>query len=155
MWYVWLILAGIFMIAEIITVGFLIFWLGLGSLCAMLTSFITDNIIIQTTVFVLTSTLFILFTRPLVKKFTKKDKTIVTNAFAIVNKKAIVLQDINPTLGTGQIKVDGQVWSAKCEANEIIKKDTEVFILKIDGVKAVVTTDRLHISNAEKEEAKV
>lgn len=140
MWYVWLILAGIFMIAEIITVGFLIFWLGLGSLCAMLTSFITDNILIQTTVFVLTSTLFILFTRPLVKKFTKKDKTVVTNAFAIVGKKAIVLQDINPTLGAGQIKVDGQVWSAKCEGENIISKDTEVFILAIDGVKAVVSS---------------
>ena len=40
MWYVWLILAGIFVIAEIMTTGFLIFWLGLGSLCAMITSFI-------------------------------------------------------------------------------------------------------------------
>ena len=59
MWYVWLILAGIFVIAEIATVGFLIFWLSLGSLCAMVTSFFTDNLIIQTAVFVITSALFI------------------------------------------------------------------------------------------------
>lgn len=64
MWYVWLILAGIFVIAEIATVGFLIFWLSLGSLCAMVTSFFTDNLIIQTAVFVITSALFILCTRP-------------------------------------------------------------------------------------------
>ena len=138
MWYVWLILAGIFMIAEILTVGFLIFWLGLGSLCAMVTSFFTNNIIIQTAVFVVTSTLFIFCTRPFIKKLTQKDKTIVTNAFAIVGKKAIVLKDINPTDGTGQIKVDGQVWSAKCEAEKVIPKNTEVLILAIDGVKAVV-----------------
>ena len=135
MWYIWLILAGIFMIAEIMTVGFLIFWLGLGSLCAMITSFFTDNIIIQTAVFVVTSTFC---TRPFVKKLTKKDKTVVTNAFAIVGKKAIVLKDINPTDGTGQIKVDGQVWSAKCEEGKIIPKDSEVLVLAIDGVKAVV-----------------
>lgn len=141
MWYIWLILAGIFMIAEIITVGFLVFWLGLGALCAMLTSFITDNIVIQTAVFVITSTLFIFCTRSFVKKLTKKDKTVATNAFAIVGKKALVVKDINPTLGVGQIKVDGQIWSAKCENDEVIEKDTEVSILKIDGVKAVVTTD--------------
>ncbi len=139
MWYIWLILAGIFMIAEIATVGFLIFWLGLGSLCAMVTSFFTDNIIIQTAVFVVTSTLFIFCTRPFAKKLTKNDKSVVTNAFSIVGKKAVVLKDINSTDGTGQIKVDGQVWSAKCETENVIPKDTEVLVLAIDGVKAVVT----------------
>ena len=141
MWYVWLILAGIFVILETITMGFLVFWLGLGSLCAMITSFFTDNIFIQTLVFVITSTLFILATRPIVKKFTKKDKTTVTNAFAIVGKKAIVTKEVNPTMGIGQIKVDGQDWSAKCDGDKNIPKDTEVLILRIDGVKAVVTTD--------------
>ena len=100
MWYIWLILAGIFMIAEIITVGFLVFWVGLGALCAMITSFFTDNLILQTTVFVITSTMLIFCTRPFVKKLTKKDKTIVTNAFAIVGKKAIVLKEINSTLSS-------------------------------------------------------
>ena len=141
MWYIWLILAGVFIVAEIMTVGFLVFWLGLGSLCAMVVSFFTNNIIIQTAVFVVTSTLFIFCTRPFVKRITKKDKNVVTNAFAIVGKKAIVTNDINPTLGVGQIKVDGQVWSAKCPDDEIIKSGTEVLILAIDGVKAVVTAN--------------
>ena len=135
MWYIWLILSGIFMIAEIITVGFLIFWLGIGALIAMLVSFITDNVIIQTAVFVISSTLLIFCTRPFVKKLTKKDKDVVTNAFAIVGKKALVIKDINPTLGSGQ------VWSAKCEDDTIIAQGTEVYILKIEGVKAVVTAN--------------
>ena len=141
MWYIWLILAGIFVIAEIATVGFLIFWLSLGSLCAMITSFFTDNIIIQTAVFVVTSALFIFFTRPLAKKLDKTDNPLVTNAFSIIGKKAIVVKEINPTLGVGQIKVDGQVWSAKSNGEEIISEGTEVSILSIDGVKAVVTAD--------------
>ena len=141
MWYVWLILAGIFVIAEIATVGFLIFWLSLGSLCAMITSFFTDNLIIQTAVFVVTSALFILCTRPLAKKLGKTDNNLTTNAFSIIGKKAIVVKEINPTLGVGQIKVEGQVWSAKSNGEEIISEGTEVSILSIDGVKAVVTAD--------------
>ena len=141
MWYFWLILAGIFVIAEIATVGFLIFWLSLGSLCAMLTSFFTDNIIIQTAVFVVTSVLFIFLTRPLAKKLAKTDNTLVTNAFSIIGKKAIVIKEINPTLGVGQIKIDGQVWTAKSTNEEIISEGTEVLILNIDGVNAVVSTD--------------
>lgn len=140
MWTIWLLLIGIFAVAEIITPGFLVIWLSAGSFCGMITSFFTDNIIIQTTVFVISSAVFIFFTRPLAKKLDKKGKTVVTNAFAIVGKKAIVLQDINPTTSTGQIKVDGQVWSAKCQNEEIIPKDTEVFVLAIDGVKAVVSS---------------
>lgn len=141
MWYIWLILAGIFVIAEIATVGFLIFWLSLGSLCAMITSFFTDNIIIQTAVFVVTSALFIFFTRPLAKKLEKTDNPLVTNAFSIIGKKALVIKEINPNQGVGQIKIDGQVWTAKSTNEEIISEGTEVLILSIDGVKAVVSTD--------------
>lgn len=150
MWYFWLILAGIFIIAEIATVGFLIFWLSLGSLCAMLTSFFTDNIIIQTAVFVVTSVLFIFLTRPLAKKLAKTDNTLVTNAFSIIGKKAIVIKEINPTLGVGQIKIDGQVWTAKSTNEEIISEGTEVLILNIDGVKAVVSTDLTNLKIEQK-----
>ena len=62
MWPVWLVLAGIFFIVEIATTGFLVFWLGIGSLFAMITSFFTENLIIQMVVFITTSTLLIIFT---------------------------------------------------------------------------------------------
>ena len=48
MWQIWLIIAGICLIIEIMTVGFLIFWFAIGALLAMVTSLFTDNIIIQT-----------------------------------------------------------------------------------------------------------
>ena len=82
----------------------------------------------------------IIFTKPVVKKFLIKDEdTVVTNVYSIIGKKAIVTKDINPTLGVGQIKVEGQDWSAKCDSDAIIEKGTEVEILDINGVKAVVT----------------
>ena len=69
MWQFWLIIAGIFFIGEIITVGFLVFWLAVGALLAMITSFFIPNIIVQTAVFVISSTILIFATKPFVKRF--------------------------------------------------------------------------------------
>ena len=139
MWPVWLVLAGIFFIVEIATTGFLVFWLGIGSLLAMITSLFTDNLIIQMVVFIFSSTLLIIFTKPFVTKFITKDEdTLATNVNSIIGKKAIVTKEINPTLGVGQIKVEGQDWSAKCDSDDIIEKGTEVEILAVSGVKAIV-----------------
>lgn len=99
MWYVWLIISGLFLVLEMITVGFLVFWLAIGALFAMLVSFFTSNLIIQTTVFVISSIGLIFLTKPLVKKLNKTDDTIATNAYSVIGKKAIVTQDIDPTLG--------------------------------------------------------
>ena len=146
MWQIWLIAAGVFLILEIFTMGFLVFWLSIGSLLAMLVSFVTDSIIIQTTVFVISSGLLIFATKPLVKKFTKEDNA-KTNVYSIVGKKAIVIEDIDWSTGTGQIKFDGQVWSARTEEQVNIEKGTEVEIEKIEGVKAFVKPLNEHIHN--------
>ena len=137
MWQIWLIAAGVFLILEIFTMGFLVFWLGIGCLLAMLISFVTDSIIIQTTVFVLSSGLLIFATKPLVKKFSEKDNT-KTNVYSLEGKKAIVIEDIEWSTGNGQIKIEGQVWSAKTSEQVNISKGTEVEIEKIEGVKAFV-----------------
>ena len=148
MWVFWLIAAGVFFIIEMATIGFLVFWLGIGALLAMLTSFVTDSIFIQALVFVVTSTLLLIFTRPLVDKFIKTPKELKTNAYSIIGKKAIVISKINNIEGIGQIKIDGEVWSAKSFDDEDIPEDTEVEITEIDGVKAVVkriTADKIAV----------
>lgn len=137
MWQIWLIASGIFFIIEIFTVGFLIFWLGVGALLAMLISFFTDSIILQTAIFVISSGLLIFATKPLINKITKKD-TIPTNVYSIVGKKGIVIEDIDWSTGKGQIKSEGEVWSAKTKEQMNIPKGTEVEIESIDGVKVFV-----------------
>ena len=148
MWVFWLIAAGVFFIIEMATIGFLVFWLGIGAILAMVTTFITDSIYIQALVFVVTSTLLLIFTRPLVDKFIKTPKELKTNAYSIIGKKAIVISKINNIEGIGQIKIDGEVWSAKSFDDEDIPEDTEVEITEIDGVKAVVkriTADKVTV----------
>ena len=146
MWQIWLIAAGVFLILEIFTMGFLVFWLGIGCLLAMLISFVTDSIIIQTTVFVLSSGLLIFATKPLVKKFSEKDNT-KTNVYSLEGKKAIVIEDIEWSTGSGQIKIEGQVWSAKTSEQVNISKGTEVEIEKIEGVKAFVKPLKEYVQN--------
>ena len=138
MWQIWLIAAGVFFIIEMATVGFLVFWFGIGALVAMISSFFIPNIYVQTLIFILTSTVLLFLTRPFVNKFVNKDKSVATNAYSIIGRNGIVTKEINSVQGTGQIKIGGEVWSAKTLSDEIIPIDTEVTVTEIDGVKAVV-----------------
>lgn len=137
MWYIWLILAGVFLIGEVMTAGFLIFWLSVGSLIAMIVSFFTDSIIIQTSIFVISSVILIFATKPLVKKFAKVE-TVLTNAKSLIGKKGIVTVDIDSIKSTGQVKIDGEIWSAIGENETDIPKGTEIEVLEIKGVKVIV-----------------
>ena len=137
MWYIWLIAAVAFIALEVMTVCFLVFWLGIACIFAMVVSFFTYSVIIQTAVFVISSAILIPLTKPFVDKFTKKD-SVPTNSYSLINKKGIVLKDINALEGVGLIKVNGETWSAKSEDGSTILKDSEVEVLAIDGVKLIV-----------------
>lgn len=137
MWQIWIIISGICFVAEMITVGFFIFWFGIGALLTALISLITDNIIIQTTIFLISSTLLTIFTKPLVKKFVKSD-TVKTNSYSLIGKTGLVTKEINSHLSSGQVKINSEVWSAKSETSEIISEGSEVEIKSITGVKVVV-----------------
>ena len=138
MWSFWLIVAGIFFIIEMATTGFLIFWLGIGAIFAMITSFITNSLVAQTIVFVVISSILIPLTKPLADKFTNK-KTVPTNSYSLINKRGIVTMDINPMEATGLVKVNGEIWSAKSQDESVITKGTEIEVLNIDGVKLIVS----------------
>ena len=140
MWQMWLIVAGVCFVFEIFTVGFLIFWLAIGALIAMVASFFVDNVVIQTAIFVISSAILIFATRPFVKKFAKNDKDDVkTNAYSIIGKTGVVMQNIDSLNSTGLIKVDGEVWSASTDKDVSIPKGAEVKVKEIKGVKAIVT----------------
>lgn len=138
-WQIWLIIAGICLIIEMATVGFLIFWLSVAALITCFISLFIPNVIVQTAIFVIFSTILIFFTRPFCNKFTKKD-TSVTNANSIIGKEGIVKKEISQT-SNGQVSVNGELWTAICDPifQEPIKVGSTVKVLKIDGVKLVVT----------------
>ena len=136
MWAGWLIVAGICFVIEIYTIGFFVFWFGIGALITMLSSFFISSIYIQTMIFVISSSLLLLFTKPLCKRFIKDDQTTSTNVYSIIGKDALVIENIDNITGEGKIKVNGEIWSAISDTN--IEKDTKVKVLSINGVKAKV-----------------
>lgn len=138
MWQFWLIAAGIFFIIEMATVGFLVFWFGIGALITMVVSIFVPNVYVQAIVFVVSSTLLIFLTKPFVNKFVNKGKSVATNAYSIIGRNGIVTKEINSIEGTGQVKIGGETWSAKTISDEIIPENTEIEVVQIDGVKAIV-----------------
>ena len=146
MWQWWLIASGIFFIGEIMTVGFLLFWFGIASLISMVVSFFTSNLVIQMVVFLVSSVILILATKPFVKKFMNK-KNIATNAYSLIGKTGLVIQEIDNVKGIGQIKVGGEVWCAQSEDNSVMSVNIEIELTKIDGVKAIVKPIKISITN--------
>lgn len=139
MWLVWLILCGVFLIIEIFTISFLFLWPGIGAFLAFVTSLITPNQGIQVAVFVISSILMIIFTKPLVKKLFKNKDDTKMNADSMIGKNGIVMKDINTLESVGQVKVNGELWSAFTDNNEIIEQGATVVVQSLEGVKLKVT----------------
>ena len=143
MWKMWLLISGICLIIESFTLGFFVFWFSIGAIFALITSLFTQNIIIQSTVFIITSTLLLLLTKPLIKNFVKTPKTKPTNVYSIIGKEGIVLESIDSLNGTGKVKVNGELWSAISDSN--IEKDEKIKVISVNGVKLKV--EKIHISS--------
>lgn len=136
MWKFWLIVAGICFVIESFTIGFLVFWFGIGALAALVASLFISNIWIQSLIFIIVSSLLLIFTKPLVKKFVKEKDIIPTNVYSIIGKEGIVVEKIDTINGVGKVKVNGELWSATSLEN--IEKGTKVKVLKVNGVKLEV-----------------
>ena len=63
-----------------------------------------------------------------------------TNADRVIGAQALVTETINNTQAQGQVKVSGQVWSARAAQDVVIPAGRDVKILRIEGVKVIVET---------------
>lgn len=139
LWAIWLILCGTFLLIEIFNISFLLIWPGIGSFFAFIASVLGAPIEIQLAVFAISTTIMIIFMKPLTKKlFKNKDNTKMNND-AMIGKKGVVIKEINSTEDVGQVKVAGELWSAITLNDEKIKINEIVEVTKVDGVKLVVT----------------
>lgn len=145
MWSMWLIISGIFFVAEIITTGFLVFWFGVGAIFAMLVSLFCQSLFIQALVFIVVSVILMIFTRPLVNKIISIRDTMPTNIYNIINKEAYVMEDITNNDYTGKVKINGELWSAI--SDNPLKTGTKVKIIEVDGVKLKVEPVKTPVSN--------
>ena len=130
----WLLLFVVLIIIELLTVNLTTIWFAFGSLVAYILSFFVSDIMIQTIIFLVSSIILLMVTRPIVKKFLL-NKEVKTNADMLIGKTCVVTKEITRN-ETGEVKVNGQYWSAK--ANKKIKAVSEAKLLSIEGVKLIV-----------------
>ncbi|MBQ7596084.1 MAG: NfeD family protein [Clostridia bacterium] len=137
MLYFWIAVTVVFVIIEVATTQLVTIWFALGSVAALLACTLKAELYIQIIVFAVVSTLALVLTRPLVRKLNKKEFS-PTNADRNIGKSATVTETIDNIAGTGAVKIDGNVWTARSSDNVVIEKDTIVTVEKIDGVKLIV-----------------
>lgn len=133
----WVIAAIVMALLEAATVSLVSIWFAIGALGAAIGAALGANIVWQVVIFVVLSAMALAVTKPLVKKFRKKGAAL-TNADRIIGERGEVIETIDPISGSGQIRVLGQVWSAKGEGGNAILPGAFVSVERIEGVKAVV-----------------
>lgn len=134
----WLLLAAIFIVIEIITLGLTTIWFAGGAFVAAIATACGANLVIQIILFVVVSVVLLFLTRPIAVKHLNAN-TEKTNAEALVGAKAVVLEEINNLKETGKAKVNGMEWTARAKSDdEIIPVDSMVTITEISGVKLIV-----------------
>ncbi|MFR8088432.1 MAG: NfeD family protein [Lachnospirales bacterium] len=136
--YIWLAILIVSILVEAGTMGLVSIWFAAGALAAWALAMFEVSEWIQCLAFVLVSGLLLFFTRPLVKKYVTP-KIQPTNVDAIIGREAVVSEAIRPLEGTGQVKVGGQIWSARTdEQTDCIPEGAIVTILRVEGVKLFV-----------------
>ncbi len=87
--------------------------------------------------FLLVSVLTLVYTRPIATKVLKIGST-KTNVSSLIGEKGVVTKAIE-AFNTGQVKVKGQIWTAKGETLETaIAVGEEIIVTHIEGVKLIV-----------------
>lgn len=134
----WLILFIVLIVIELLTMGLTTIWFAGGALAAVLISVLGLALPIQVAVFIVVSVILLVMTRPLAMKYFNQNRQ-KTNAESLIGQQALVLEDVDTLHASGQVEVNGQIWSAKtADTAGFIAKDTVVMIQGIQGVKLIV-----------------
>ena len=134
----WLVLAGLFVAVEFGTVALISIWFVVGCLAAMVASLLGAALWLQILVFALVSLAALLVAFPLVRDRVAAKK-IPTNVDALPGRKALVTEAIDNLAGTGTIKLDGKLWTARSADGRPLPKGAVVTVRAVEGVKAIVS----------------
>jgi membrane protein implicated in regulation of membrane protease activity len=138
-WVVWLVIAIIMFVIEVVTTGLATLWFALGAIVAMVMDLcgapLASQIIVMAIVSVVSFILCMIWVRPKLESLRKKNVQ-RTNADRLIGRDGVVIVPLNGAEGKGQVKIDGQVWSAKADTD--IAEGIKVTVKAIEGVKLVV-----------------
>ncbi len=133
--FIWLIAAIVLVIVEIATAGFGSICFAIGALGSALTAYLGASIYWQLAIFAIISVLAFVFLRPVVLRFLeKRSKDVKTNAEALIGRKAVVSETIDPEKHSGRVAIDGDDWKAVSFDHTLIDKGEEVEIVSKESI---------------------
>ena len=140
LWWVFVV-AGIgLIISEIFIPGFVVMWFGVAAIITAIPVYLGASTNTIMLVYSISLILLGVFGRKMAISFlnTGEDESTKTNAATFVGSIGIVTEDIGVAGTAGRVYVNNESWSAVSANGKEIKKDEQVRVLKIDGVKVIV-----------------
>ncbi|MFI7589051.1 NfeD family protein [Spongisporangium articulatum] len=135
-WLAWLGVALLAGVVEVLTLDFVFVMIAGGAVIASVTAALGAPFAVQVLVFAVASVLLLFTVRPILKRWAATTPIHVTNAGALVGREALVLEPV--TDRTGQVKLAGEVWTARTAGGAALTTGARVVVLRIDGATAVV-----------------
>jgi membrane protein implicated in regulation of membrane protease activity len=139
-WLLWLIVAVIFGVGEIATLGFFLAPFAGGAAVAAVVSAAGMPFVGSLAVFLVISVILLAALRPLARSHRRMPPQIRTGTAALVGKPATVIERIANNEGVGCVRIDGEVWTARAYLDdEQYEAGTRVQVVEIRGATALVT----------------
>jgi membrane protein implicated in regulation of membrane protease activity len=139
-WLLWLILAVVFGVGEIATLGFFLAPFAGGAAVAALVSAVVMPFVGSLAIFLVVSVVLLAALRPLARSHRRMPPQIRTGTAALVGKSAMVLERIANDEGVGCVRIDGEVWTARAYMDEeTYEAGQRVQVVEIRGATALVT----------------
>lgn len=136
--HVWIALAVVFIILEVITplaFGFIL--VGAAALCAAGIAALDLPLAVQLAVFAVVTILTLVLVRPRVVARLQSTAHVPSRTEAVIGKVAKVTEAIDPVTGAGRILVGGEDWAAFSE--EPVSEGSQVKVIGADGIRLHVT----------------
>ena len=138
MLYIWIGFFILSVIVEANTMNLIAVWFMPGTLAAAILALLSVPVWIQVLVWLVITVAVFASTWRLSARL-RRPRVHPTNADRVIGQSAVVTENISDRTQTGQVRVMGQIWSARTDdtADEI-PTGTEVCVLRIEGVKLIV-----------------
>jgi membrane protein implicated in regulation of membrane protease activity len=140
-WWIWMIIAALFIVGEIFTQGFFLLWFGVGAAAAGVLALLGLGFGWQLAAFVVISGVLFIVSRRFAERFSKKQPPGI-GADRFIGLEGIVLEEIDNVKNSGRVRVQKDEWRADSEKGEIIPVGDRVKVTRMDGTHLVVTVIR-------------
>jgi membrane protein implicated in regulation of membrane protease activity len=137
-WIVWLIVAAVLGVAELVTITFAFGIIAVAAVVAAVVAAFHVDFAIQLAAFVVAAGAGLGFVRPIAIRHIKQPPALRTGTAALVGRSAIVLEEVNEH--SGRIRIEGEEWSSRPYLDEslVIPVGTKVDVMEIRGATALV-----------------